>query len=494
MLRNIMQPEDIPSLLEFSIDVNESVALCGKDSAPPPLALRDKENVDMNNTLDNPSIGKPAAASVLSPTPPMMTPPSKGSRPRPRTTEGVARQRSVTTRSNGTGNLMPPLTSRSAIHEDVPRSERRIPPRPKSVGGQAKRDTFLWPPLIRAPTNIGTSNRNCDISLLSSYRVPSPCNSSAMSGDSRIITSTAPTLSARPSSMRPTISDLAQKGHEVCTCGASKIWERIRARHVAELQEAKKVKQSAAKIREEARALEREKLLFEEQMQHFKCSREDLQKQKQRVQEMWEDTKRMQEREGSFKSRVAELETQMTRLLAEKKGLQQEVEDFRMDGEVLRADVEHSNAEAAKWKKQVDILEEQACDCAAKLSAVEVQQKALKAQEAKWIADLKANKEEVKKAEAAVEDATKRLNDQASALRQGEERLALAKEELALERKVLAEEGEACKLEHQRARSALEDVEAKKEELNRLEAAMKDAVVQQNNRANELDCREAALA
>ncbi|KAF4726126.1 hypothetical protein FOZ63_017587, partial [Perkinsus olseni] len=154
MLRNIMQPEDIPSLLEFSIDVNESVALCGKDSAPPPLALRDKENVDMNNTLDNPSIamglggichrqtgyqiGKPAA-SVLSPTPPMMTPPSKGSRPRPRTTEGVARQRSVTTRSNGTGNLMPPLTSRSAIHEDVPRSERRIPPRPKSVGGQTKR-------------------------------------------------------------------------------------------------------------------------------------------------------------------------------------------------------------------------------------------------------------------------------------------------------------------------------------------------------------------
>ncbi|KAF4715192.1 hypothetical protein FOZ63_021224, partial [Perkinsus olseni] len=56
MLRNIMQPEDIPSLLEFSIDVNESVALCGKDSAPPPLALRDKENLDMNNTLDNPSV------------------------------------------------------------------------------------------------------------------------------------------------------------------------------------------------------------------------------------------------------------------------------------------------------------------------------------------------------------------------------------------------------------------------------------------------------
>lgn len=47
MLRGTLQSEDIPSLLEFSIDVNDSVALCG----------RDKENVvDMHNTLEGPLV------------------------------------------------------------------------------------------------------------------------------------------------------------------------------------------------------------------------------------------------------------------------------------------------------------------------------------------------------------------------------------------------------------------------------------------------------
>ncbi|KAF4710108.1 hypothetical protein FOZ63_024573, partial [Perkinsus olseni] len=118
------------------------VALCGKDSAPPPLALRDKENVDMNNTLENPS-GVSAIVKLV----------IRSASQQQQAVQGHVRElrkglpdrgaptilrRLETYLPRGSG-VIKLVLSRSAIHEDVPRSERRIPPRPKSVGGQAKR-------------------------------------------------------------------------------------------------------------------------------------------------------------------------------------------------------------------------------------------------------------------------------------------------------------------------------------------------------------------
>ncbi|KAF4665498.1 hypothetical protein FOL47_004532 [Perkinsus chesapeaki] len=488
-----MQSEDVPSLLEFSIDVNESLAVCGKDGGV--LAVRDKENVEMSNTLeghhdcstDKKDFGDRAgkAVVVLSPTPPVMTPPPKGPRPRPRTVEAAARP--MTARSSGAANLAPPNTSRSLIGEDVFMNERGIPPRPKSVGGSGA--------TRRAPTNMHHAHPsgNCDISLLSSYRIPSPSNSSAISGDSKVVTSTAPNLASRPSTMRPTINDLAQKGHEVCTCGASKIWERIRARHVAELQEAKKVKQSAAKIREEARALERDKTMMEEQMQHLKSSKEDLQKQKQRVQAMWENTKKMQSRELEFKEQVMELEAQRTSLMREKERLVIEAQELRSHEEVLRGEMKRSHDEAAEWKEQVELLTKQTCDCDAKLTALETRQKILNAQEAKWKSELKANKEEVKKAEMAVEQATKQLNDQAVDLAKREAALAATKKELHVEKEKLRSEREASDWEFSKLQAAKENADTRQEAIERREAAIEEELKRIEEQRNEILTLEAEL-